>query len=65
MDMKPLELARLNRDCLLKNSDWRMLPDSPLTDAQRAAWATYRQALRDLPETNADSNKWKWPKVPT
>jgi hypothetical protein len=30
---------------LLINSDWTQLPDSP---ADKQAWATYRQALRDL-----------------
>jgi len=34
---------------LLSSSDWTQVPDSPLTTEQKAAWATYRQALRDLP----------------
>jgi len=41
--------VRVERDALLAASDWVMLPDAPLTDAQRAAWREYRQALRDLP----------------
>lgn len=40
---------RLERDVLLRASDWTMLADGPLTDVQRAAWARYRQALRDWP----------------
>ena len=43
-----LERMRLHRDRLLAASDWTQLPDAPV-DA--AAWATYRQALRDLPAT--------------
>ena len=35
------------RNELLEASDWTQLPDTP-TDKQ--AWATYRQALRDLTE---------------
>ena len=35
------------RNELLQQSDWTQLPDSP---ADKEAWATYRQALRDLPE---------------
>lgn len=35
---------------LLQASDWTQLPDSPLTEEQKAAWATYRQELRDIPE---------------
>ena len=30
------------------------MPDSPLTDAKKAEWSTYRQALRDLPANNPD-----------
>ena len=37
---------REQRDELLAVSDWTQLPDSP---ADKEAWATYRQALRDLP----------------
>ena len=36
------------RNNKLKDSDWTQLPDSPLSDAKKAEWATYRQALRDL-----------------
>ena len=46
------ELRRL-RNILLKVSDWTQFADSPLTAEQKAEWATYRQALRDLP---ANSN---------
>jgi hypothetical protein len=42
--------ARGQRNGLLAASDWtQMVADSPLSDKQRAAWATYRQKLRDLP----------------
>lgn len=41
-------LARRNK--LLAASDWMMTTDSPLTDEEKTAWATYRQALRDLPQ---------------
>ena len=41
--------ARSERNLLLKMSDWTQLPDSPLSDAKKAEWATYRQALRDMP----------------
>ena len=37
---------RSRRDRLLQESDWTQLPDVPL--ATKAAWATYRQALRDI-----------------
>jgi len=42
---------RQQRDNLLALSDWTQLPDSALSDSDREAWATYRQALRDFPAT--------------
>ena len=41
---------REKRDELLSESDWTQVPDSPLSDAKKAEWATYRQALRDMTE---------------
>ena len=38
----------------ISGSDWTQFPDSPLTTAKKAEWATYRQSLRDIPETYAD-----------
>jgi hypothetical protein len=46
---------RARRDKLLARSDFTQLPDSPLSDEQKAAYQTYRQQLRDLPETYADA----------
>lgn len=43
-----IERMRIQRDRLLAESDWTQLPDAPV---DRDAWATYRQALRDLPAT--------------
>ena len=39
---------RMHRDDALKASDWTQLPDA---QCDAAAWATYRQQLRDLPAT--------------
>ena len=41
------------RNIRLKDSDWALASDSPLTDEQKTEATTYRQALRDLP---ADEN---------
>jgi hypothetical protein len=46
--------VRVQRDCLLIDSDWTQFPDSPLSDTQKSAWATYRQTLRDIPADNAN-----------
>tara|TARA_Y100000114_G_scaffold153757_1_gene174415 strand:+ start:443 stop:661 length:219 start_codon:yes stop_codon:yes gene_type:complete len=42
---------RILRNRKLKDSDWTQANDSPLSDAKKAEWATYRQALRDLTKT--------------
>ena len=46
------EHMRQERNQLLKDSDFRMLPDYPNTNKE--AWITYRQQLRDFPETWVD-----------
>jgi hypothetical protein len=40
--------VRAERNRLLAECDWTQLADVVLTDEAKAAWATYRQALRDL-----------------
>tara|TARA_R110002126_G_C10439656_1_gene498834 strand:- start:601 stop:969 length:369 start_codon:yes stop_codon:yes gene_type:complete len=54
-----LEILRLKRDALLTESDWTQVNDSPLTDAKKAEWATYRQALRDLPSQYSDNDSFE------
>ena len=66
---------RQERDQKLKDSDWTGFADSPLSDEKKAEWATYRQALRDLPESaspkhgNIESDGYvtnvTWPEKPT
>ena len=58
-------ILRNQRDALLMMSDRRMLWDSPLTDEQKQQWATYRQALRDLPANTTDPRNPTWPTKPT
>ena len=54
---------KFQRNQLLQMSDWTQMPDVPLSEAKRAEWAVYRQALRDFPET-CDINNPVWPKPP-
>jgi hypothetical protein len=49
------------RDAELVKSDWTQIADST---ADKAAWATYRQQLRDLPASNADPFKIDLPVAP-
>jgi len=37
---------RITRNGLLAETDWTVLPDSPIAD--KTAWQTYRTELRDL-----------------
>jgi hypothetical protein len=46
-DDQKWEQIKLWRSGELSRTDWTQLPDSP---ADKEAWATYRQALRDLPD---------------
>lgn len=52
---------RVERDKLLQQSDWTQVPDAPV---DQAAWAAYRQALRDLPENTTDPANPVWPSKP-
>ena len=55
------EAVRLARNEKLRESDWTQLPDSPLSDSERAEWASCRQALRDLDMNGLEIS---WPKEP-
>lgn len=66
----PLEQApltwgdiRTKRDQLIRESDWTMVQDATVN---QAAWAQYRQILRDLPQTYASvsPDKVVWPEQP-
>jgi hypothetical protein len=56
---------RSQRDTLLTQSDWRVLPFAPLSPEAQQAWVTYRQALRDLPGVTSDPTQVTWPIVPS
>ena len=55
---------RNERDKRLSACDWTQLPDAPLTDEQREAWAEYRQLLRDLPDNTENPVLPVWPVAP-
>ena len=48
------KLLRRERNTKLAKTDYTQMPDAPLTGAKKADWATYRQALRDLPSQYQD-----------
>jgi len=55
---------RQRRDTMLTACDWTQLPDVVMATDLRAAWAAYRQALRDLPETTSGIAAIEWPVAP-
>lgn len=61
-DARTAEQHRETRNDLLAASDWTQMPDSPLTDETKTSWATYRTALRNLPDhsnwPNLEDSDW-------
>ena len=67
---EPLKLLRLERDRLLKETDWRASSDLIISEA----WKSYRQSLRDLPALSTpkldsagrlDVTSIEWPTLPS
>lgn len=54
--------ARINRDRLLASSDWTQVADAPV---DQAAWAAYRQSLRDITDQAGFPESLDWPAPPT
>jgi len=54
-------VVRNERDRRLAACDWTQLPDAKV---DQAAWATYRQALRDMPNNTKDPANPAWPVEP-
>jgi hypothetical protein len=60
-DAEQAKSVRASRDEKLKNCDWTQVADAPV---DKAVWATYRQALRDV--TTQSGFPWTitWPDSP-
>ena len=57
--------VRGERDIRLARCDWTQGGDSPLDDDAKAAWAAYRQELRDITSTAPDPDSVVWPPAPS
>jgi hypothetical protein len=53
--------VRAERDSKLIESDWTQVLDAAV---DQAAWATYRQALRDIPQQDDFPDTVVWPEQP-
>ena len=60
-DERQAESVRDSRNRMLAETDWTQLEDAPI---DRTVWATYRQALRDVPEQNEFPWEVTWPTKP-
>lgn len=61
VDAQAAKAVRDSRDRLLTDSDWTQVADAPV---DKAAWATYRQALRDVPTQAGFPHNVTWPNKP-
>jgi len=53
--------VRAERNALLVETDWTQVLDAPI---DQAAWATYRQALRDITAQEGFPHNVTWPTKP-
>jgi hypothetical protein len=60
-DAEQAKSVRTTRTVMLKDSDWTQLADSTV---DKAAWATYRAALRDVPTQAGFPWTITWPDTP-
>jgi hypothetical protein len=57
-------MAKRRRDTLLKESEWTVLRDSPLTEANQLNWLEYRHNLHLLFAEDPDPLAVVWPEQP-
>jgi hypothetical protein len=60
-DTEQAKAMRSQRTDKLKDSDWTQVADAPV---DKAAWATYRQALRDITAQPGFPWDTQWPDAP-
>ena len=48
----------------LRDSDWAMLPDVPMTSGAKAAWIEYRRGLREIRLQPGFPDNIQWPEAP-
>ena len=60
-DAEQAKSVRADRNKRIADCDWTQVEDSPV---DKAAWATYRQSLRDIPQQAGFPWEVQWPDMP-
>jgi hypothetical protein len=63
-DEEQAKNVRTQRTEKLRDCDWTQLDDTPMSNTQKAGWAAYRQALRDVPDQAGFPWEVEWPVQP-
>ena len=58
------KIIRAERGKLLRESDYLILADAPVDETQKQEWTTYRQSLRDIPQTFSNPDEVVYPTKP-
>jgi len=63
-DAEQAKNVRADRNKRIAEYDWTQLDDTPVNNAEKLAWANYRQGLRDI--TSQTGFPWEitWPTQP-
>ncbi|QUM87151.1 hypothetical protein HWV02_08045 [Moritella sp. 28] len=56
--------VRIKRDGLIRDTDYLIQPDYPLSDSLKSELIIYRQALRDIPQSVVEPKDVVWPHKP-
>ena len=57
--------VRTERNLLLKECDWTVLADSPLSTTKQNEWKAYRKTLRDIPSESGFPHSITFPDKPS
>lgn len=60
----PAHVAWEKAKLALKDSDWTMLSDVPMSAGEKDAWIFYRKALREIRSQSGFPHDIQWPAAP-
>ncbi|HGF7152619.1 TPA: tail fiber assembly protein [Vibrio mimicus] len=59
-----MDEVRVQRDRMIKDTDWTQSLDCPLSDEKKLEFVDYRNRLRNIPQTYSDPDDVVWPTKP-